>query len=454
LARASLLVLAAAAGVLAAPGPAAACNLWAHPQGHDRAEGTPRAPLRSITRMMDRLEPGQTGCLAPGTIFRESVVIRRSGLPGRVVRLRTGGGTKATIHGGITIQGSDVAVGGLRVRGLGDRRRAVVLVRGNRAAIVRNDVTGRDIVTSTPCVLVDGVDGTLIDGNSIGRCTRQIQPNIYAAGIHVANATGTTIAHNSIVRTPGDAIALGPNAQRTLVSRNHLHGNAGGVYLSGDGRAATSEALVVDNVISYSGRFGVHGNFPGVPSYGNLVTGNCLWKAAAGNIAGGGFTVVGNIVASPRYANRFRSLRMRPGPCRRLRPASRRRAAASVAPGEPLLAKFLVHYHLRGLPGRVQVVKLSFTRMLPGASVGIRCVRNCRAAERRTAGARGRAGASGLRGRWLSRGAVLEVRATKPGWRGAYARVIVTGLPKGVRIVHGCLGAQGRRVLCRSYARS
>jgi len=40
---------------------------------------------------------------------------------------------------------------------------------------------------------------------------------------------------------------------------------------------------------------------------------------------------------------------------------------------------------------------------------------------------------------WLARGAVLEVRARRFGFAGSYARVVVTGLPHGVRVEHACL---------------
>jgi hypothetical protein len=437
LGRASGLVAVAVAAAAVAPAPAAAapCALWAHPGGHDRADGTPRAPLRTITRMISRLTPGQAGCLAPGQVFTEAARIETSGLPGRPVRLQ---GNGAVLRGGIAIRANDVVVGGLRIHGRGEQRRGIVVVEGARVALLRNEIVGNRIIRWTPCVLVEGATGTTIDGNVISQCTRSTSRSVHAQGIFVRRSSGTTIAHNVVARTSGEGIAF-MHARGAVVLRNHVHGNTNGVYLGAD----TTEVVVADNVIAYSGRYGVHGE----GGFGNLVTGNCLGRAFGGRLAGAGFVATGNRFGSPRYVNRFRSLAMRPGPCARLAPRSRRSAARSVGAAAPVMPRFLVHYRVLGLPRRVRFVGLFVTRLLPGTPVSIRCVRGCRASGRSAAARDGKALIPTLRGRWLGRGAVVELRAARAGWAGHVARVRVVGAPRGVVVVHSCTTAGGRQRL-------
>jgi parallel beta-helix repeat protein len=431
LARGSLAAAVVFAALAAAPPAQGACAAWAHPGGNDRADGTPRAPVRTITQLMSRLQPGQTGCLAPGQRFTEAARIERGGTAGRPVRLL---GNGSVLRGGISIRANDVVIGGLRIRGLGERRRGVVVVQGARVAVLRNDITATDIVKWTPCVLVDGSSGTTIDGNTIHECTKATSRSVAAQGVFVVNSTGTTIANNVVARTSGEGIAL-TGTQRVAVVHNHVYGNTNGVYLG----PGTTQAMVVDNVIAYSGRNNVHGE----GGSGNLVASNCIWKGFGGNVAGGGFVAAGNLVRNPRYVNRGRSFALRPGPCAARTPRSRRNAVRSVGTPLPVMPGFRVHYRLLGFPSRVQVVALSFSRLVPGARVALRCVRGCTAREAVTAVGGGGASARALRGRWLGRGAALEVRATAPGWRGAFARVTVVGAPRGVRIRHACLARGG-----------
>lgn len=443
MARASLALACALAALLAPPSASAACAVWAHPGGQDRADGTPRAPVKTITELMSRLSPGQTGCLAPGQTFTDAGRITKGGVPGRPVRLQ---GNGSVLRGGIAIRADDVVVSGVRIRGLGERRRGVVVVEGGeRVAIIGNEITATDIVRWTPCILLDGASGTTIDGNEIHECTKATSRNVAAQGIYVVNSTGTTIANNIVARTSGEGIALA-GARRVSVVRNHVYGNTNGVYLG----PGTTQAMVVNNVIAYSGRINVHGE----GGTANLVTSNCLWKGFGGNVAGGGFAASENLVVSPRYVNRYRSLALRPGPCRSRAPRSRR-SAGSVGNAVPVMPDFRVHYRLLGFPSRVQVVALSFTRLVPGARVSLRCARGCSAHEAVGAPASGRTASASLRGRWLARGSVLEVRATADGWRGAFARVTVVGAPRGVVISHACLGQSGfRPVDCMRYERS
>jgi parallel beta-helix repeat protein len=428
---------------LASPASAgAACTLWASPAGSDGADGSLRAPLRTITRMMSRLGPGQTGCLAAGATFRQAVQITRSGAPATPVRLQ---GNGAMVQGGVAVRANDVVVAGVRIHGVGERRAGVVVVQGLRVSLLRNEIVGHMIVKSTPCVLVERADGTTIDGNVISFCTKATSGRIASQGILVRNATGTSIVHNIVARTSGEGIAL-TNTHRTVIARNHVHGNTNGVYLG----PGANETVVVDNVIAFSARHNVHGG----GGTGNLVTANCLWKGFGGNVAGGGFAAVANLVRSPRFVNRFRSFAMRPGPCAAKRPSSRRSADTGRGTAFPLMPRARLHYRLLGLPRRVKVVRLSVSRVVPGAALSVRCVRGCRLSDRALAGGTGWSALRGVRGQWLSRGALFDIRAERPGWIGHVTRVRVVGTPRGVRVTHLCTAPGSTKpTACDRFAR-
>ena len=286
------------------------------------------------------------------------------------------------LRGGIAIRANDVVVGGLRFHGRGEGRRAIVVVQGARVSLLRNEIVGNQLVRWTPCVLLDGAAGTTVDGNVISQCTSATSQSVHSQGIFVVGSSGTTIANNVVERTPGDGIAF-TRSRGAVVVRNHVHGNTNGVYLGPD----TTDVIVADNVVAYSGRYGVLG----AGGFGNLVTGNCLWRPGVGNVSGSGFVATANRFTSPRYVNRHRSLAMRRGPCARLRPRSRRSAGRSVGTPFPVLPRFVVHYRLLALPRSVRFERVFLTRVLPGTPVSARCVRRCSASARSASSGDGRA---------------------------------------------------------------
>jgi parallel beta-helix repeat protein len=412
---------------------AAACDRWASARGSDRNPGSAQRPYRTVQKLVNRLRAGRTGCLAPGSTFMEGVVIRRPR-----VTLRTGAaGRRAVIRGGIRFDpgARGATVSSLVVQGQDERRPAVVIVHTNGARILRSDISGlRTLNQSEPCVLIEGVRGTVVDGNAIHNCTRVTTRQLYSAGVVAAGTTGVRITNNVIYHTVGDAIAL-RGAQATLIRRNVIDGNVSGIYFADN----AGNNQVVDNIVSYSGQHHVHSSV--VPPVGvtNRVRGNCFFRAYGGTFVGvgTGFFTSSNRLTSPRYVNRPHTFRMRPGPCFHKQPY----AYGGGPVRYPVVPKFLVRYRLLGFQRSVKVVSVTLARVAQRAKISVRCVRGCSVSR-----------LPSLAGRWLRRGAVLEVRAQRPGWVGHYARIRVTGLPRGVRIAHGCLDPSGRvRLDCARY---
>jgi hypothetical protein len=464
LARGSAAVLLVAIALLtggSATRAADTCTLWASNAGSDRNPGSQAAPLRTVRRLVASLQPGQVGCLTPGQTFAERILFTRGGTPDAPIKLRTAPGRRAVIRGGISLAaGADnVLLAALAIQGEGGGRRAIVDVRSNGVGLLRDDISGPYLVNqSVPCVLLLGSTGTLIDGNTIHGCTRATRPrSVYAAGIYVASASRTTISNNFVYHTLGDAIVLAPDAQGTRVSRNIVDGNSSGIYLGGNGTDASSGNLIVDNIVSNSGRYNVHSGWaPGHLGRRNLVTRNCLWRGIKANLSGRGFTATRNRIVNPRYVDRHRRLALRPSsPCWSKRPASYRDATTDLGSPYPVLGRFVVSYRLRALPARVEVVRLGFDKLAPGSSVDLNCSKGCRLSEHLVVGGSGTATSRRLRGRWLRRGAQVDVRARRGGWVGSFARITVTGLPRGVSVSHACLPPVGPQnpVSCGRYGR-
>ncbi len=80
-----------------------------------------------------------------------------------------------------------------------------------------------------------------------------------------------------------------------------------------------------------------------------------------------------------------------------------------------------------------------------GARVEVRCRNACRVSQRQTARSP-IVVLTRLRGARLDRGAVIEIRAVKPGWIGYDARIEIRGMPLATHVVERCLPAIGAPV--------
>lgn len=429
----------------AASAPAAGCDLFASASGRDRNSGRAGAPVRTLGRLIAGLRAGQTGCVEAGTRFGEHVRIASGGDPGKPARIRAAG---AVLNGVLRVNhdGHDLVIENLQVHGDGSPARAIVSIAGPRITLSHVTVDGPNYHdANVACIHLHGrAVGVVLRWLVVHDCTRAKRRDLYAPGIVVAGARGTRIVDSIVYHTLGDAIVLAPYARGTRISHTLLDGNSSGIYING----RSSGNVVSDNIISFSGRYGVHGD----GGSGNVVTGNCIWRGYTANVAGHGFRAYGNLAVSPRYVSRAPTFEMRPGPCTSkrpgarggstpIRPQPRARPTPKPGPAKPRapaqhLRRFVVHYTLRALPRRVQIVSLTFTGLAAGASLDLRCRRGCSLSEHLVADPNGTATSGNLLGRWLSRGAVL-VASERRGRAKASATITVTGLPAGVRITHG-----------------
>jgi parallel beta-helix repeat protein len=309
------------------------CDRYVSSAGSDRGTGGRQRPFRTVTRLVRALRPGQTGCLI-GELVEDQVIIRRGGKPGAPIRLRSLPGTRATLRGRLTIgpSASYVVVAWLNLDGRNSIGGASPTVLGDRAVFRGNDVTNYN---TEICFILGSLsrgyvaEGTVIDGNRIHNCGK-LPPQNQDHGIYLEYARDTRIVNNYIYDNADRGIQLYPDADGTLVANNVIDGNGEGIIFSGSGSLASDRNTVRDNVIANSAvRYNVEYYYSsgGATGEGNVVTRNCLWNGAQGDIIGDGiaFTASDNIVADPLYLDRAsKDFRLRAeSPCLHAHPLRR-----------------------------------------------------------------------------------------------------------------------------------
>jgi Right handed beta helix region len=278
------------------------------------------SPGQSVQQLVDRLGPGQTGCLAAG-VYTGNVVIRKGGTATARVTLRALTPRSATIRGQLRVDqtANFVTVSDLVLDGTNPEIKPSPLVNGDDARFLRNDVSS-DVESCF--VLGDKVwgvaDRTLIANNHIHHCgvdgTNQDQ------GVYVRQARATRIENNVIRANPDRGVQLFPNADDTLVRGNVIDGNGSGVIFSGDSVDTADRNVVERNIIVRSDlRWNVESYWwNGNVGSGNAVRDNCVWGGIRGNIQSPqvGFTTARNIVADPRLTLSGLTYRLASGtPC-------------------------------------------------------------------------------------------------------------------------------------------
>lgn len=371
------------------------CARWASPTGDDAARGGQVDPFKTVSKLVASLSPGQVGCLVAGATFDGDVVIAARGSAETPITIETApDGRRATIRGSIRFEQTSqfVTIQRVVVQGTSVRNRDAghVQLAGLGNALIRNDITSAPGTENT-CVALDHSRRVRIDSNTIHDCGK---PPLYAAGVFAAVSVATRIENNFIYSNSGDAVALVPNAQLTVVTRNVMYGNDAGVYLGGDTKFASSDNQVVKNIIAASTRFAVHSSWPGSVGRKNTISGNCFWASGSANIAGIGASR--NIVQDPGFADPPRSFFFKTkGACYVLRPASYKDepSGSGTKPTKPPTAlptigsvDYKLGLVVQSGGGFGNEVAFVFIDRVPkGAQVVVRCLSGCHGAETLTA---------------------------------------------------------------------
>ena len=297
------------------------CNYVVAPNGSDQAAGTVAAPVRTVDELLDRLGPGQTGCLRSGTYVADQFKVSTP-----AVKLTSYPGERATLRGRLRFEaGADGAVAeNLKLDGRNPGNLLGPLIYADRVVLRGNEITNSNTAI---CVHIDDYPGSpapravLIENNEIHHCGKLPATN-HQHGIYVAHARDTVIRGNLIYANADRGIQFYPDADDSLVTGNVVEGNGQGVIFGGDGDSSSDRNVVEGNVIANSTiRFNVESHWQGPTGSGNVARRNCVWSTSSkygGTPAGSGIepsmsgaSASGNVVTNPGVANQSTSARAR-----------------------------------------------------------------------------------------------------------------------------------------------
>jgi hypothetical protein len=104
-------------------------------------------------------------------------------------------------------------------------------------------------------------------------------------GIYAQATSGRTVIIGNWIFDNGDrGVQFYPAARNVLIAHNVINDNGSGVIFAGDGRSASRDITVRDNIISNSKvRWNVESSYPagGEVGTGNLLVHNCVWASAS-----------------------------------------------------------------------------------------------------------------------------------------------------------------------------
>lgn len=291
----------------------AVCDLYAAPGGSDSAPGTRVRPLQTAQRLVDALDPGQTGCFRGGT-FAFSLLE----LSTQDITLAPYEDEAVTLEGEIKVlpPGSGSTIQGLRLNGASGESQIGPRIYADGVTLRDNEITNDH---ASICVSVGRYysspppQGVMIERNRIHDCGA-LPPTNKDHGIYLSEARDTIVRDNWIYNNTDRGIQLYPNADGSTITGNVLDSNGEGVVFAGEGSNTSSNNVVADNVISNSNLgWNVYSNPNGTRAEGNVLRHNCLWAgdAAPDYESNGGvetpsenFTARANSVVDPLYVDR------------------------------------------------------------------------------------------------------------------------------------------------------
>jgi hypothetical protein len=310
-----------------APGKAL-CSRYASTDGRDDGRGTRSRPFKTAQRLADSLRPGQVGCVRAGLYdeTRDGYVlrVRRGGVNGKRVTIRSHPGERAKLVGIVEVRSNHATLQALDIEGTGGAN--TVKVYGDDFLLQDSEVT--NLGRGDSCVILGSTSGgvalrPIVRRNRFHDCGDPY--NRFGHGIYASQVADGRIVDNVFWNPYGYAITIYPNSQRTLVARNVIDGGGlsrrGGISVGGDDVSASNDNIIERNVIAYAATYGVKAQ--DVTGSGNIIRRNCFWRNTEGDTTDG-LVVYDNVVAPPLFVDRAKR-------DYRLRKASRCRAVVGPA---------------------------------------------------------------------------------------------------------------------------
>ena len=316
---ASLVAVCAAAVTFAIPNAALAaepCDRFASPTGSDSAAGTAAEPFRTVPQLVASLEAGDTGCLRGGSYTEtdNGYIARfgRSGSAGAPITLRSHPGERARIVGIVMVasEADHVRITDLDIEGTGEHN--TVKVYASDVVVAGNDITNE--LRGDSCMILGSSSAgravrTIVRRNTFHDCGSPANGN-KDHSIYASVTQDVQIVDNVFSNATALTIQLYPDAQDSRVAHNVIDGGPdtirGGIVIGGGEETASSGNVVERNVIAHTAAASVYSHWEGPVGTGNVVRSNCAWDAGGTpfETGDGGFSLSGNRVANPRFADR------------------------------------------------------------------------------------------------------------------------------------------------------
>lgn len=266
--------------------------------GSDLNDGSCSTPWKTIQKAVDSLGSGQTVLIRAG-VYRERVLVTKSGGPSGRLSIRAYGDERAVLRGQLKIAASYVHVAGLEVDGTGvDLRGPLVYVDGGRSVVIER----LDVRNSPQSGIFAGggardvtVLGSWVHDN--GRRAR------FDHGIAFERGTGGVIASNLIDRNSAGGVQIYPSFDDVLVNQNTIVRNgAFGVLVGGD-KQTSDDVVVVNNIVSLNGGQGIRTFWRRGVGTGNLAVNNLIWRNGENDVSRDGIQQQDNVRAAPRFVD-------------------------------------------------------------------------------------------------------------------------------------------------------
>jgi hypothetical protein len=268
------------------------------PQGSDLNDGTCSTPWKTIQKAADSLTAGQTALVRQG-VYRERVLITRSGGPAGALAIRQYGGERAVLRGQLKIRGSRVRVTGLEIDGKGSGVRGpLVYVDGGRSVTVER-LEVRNSLQSGIFAGAGARNVTVIGCWVHGNGTRAGLDH----GIAFERGAGGTIASNLIERNHAGGIQIYPGYDGLVVNQNTIVRNGSFGILVGGNRNTSDDVTVVNNILSLNRGQGIRTFWRRTPGTGNIALNNLIWDNQENDVSREGMQQQGNVRALPRFVD-------------------------------------------------------------------------------------------------------------------------------------------------------
>ncbi|HVL96838.1 MAG TPA: right-handed parallel beta-helix repeat-containing protein, partial [Solirubrobacteraceae bacterium] len=279
------------------------------PTGSDSNPGTEAAPWRTIQKAANTLRAGETALVAGG-LYIENVTITRSGTATAPFTIRNRPGERPILRAGLA--GLDnmpvqirnaayVRLQGLVFEGATGPSTTNIYASGSTHDVEISDCEVRNsarqgFFSERTTARIHIIGCHFHDNGGTGRI--QQDHNIYVEGSHHA------LINNLIRNAPnGFGVQIYPSNDHIVVAGNTIASNfRDGIILGSSGTTTTSNALIVNNIITDS-RAAVSTYWGGPVGYGNVARTNLAWGNTQGNFTGSGVTYENNRVRDPAYAN-------------------------------------------------------------------------------------------------------------------------------------------------------